>query len=447
MVTAAASDDCTASGLALDDDCDGEVDEDCECATGDTQDCYGGADGTQLIAPCMTGTQTCGDDERFGTCTNDRVPAPETCENDGADDDCDEKSDEIPSRGMACSDPEAQGVCRLGAFDCQDEAFGCVTREMSAEQCNALDDDCDGDLDEDFELLGDELNCGQCGKQCSGDLSCCGAQCVDVSADENHCGECGEACAGGSTCCGGACVDTSTSSDHCGACGEACGAGRECCGGACVDTRMNTDHCGACQQDCATDEACCLGQCAAEDAEVCATCSEDCEDIGQQCCSGSCVDQDSDEFNCGTCGNACDQGEVCCAGDCVASDPDHCGQSCTACDAGDLCCGGDCVASDAANCHSCGNVCTAGTTCCGATGCKDLLSDPNNCGTCGDPVDDGDMCASGHSCPMNNAWCAPPGNPDAGACTAIVNNNAHCGACNNACPILNSCVGTQCRLL
>jgi hypothetical protein len=442
IVPVEGNDDCTTGGgLAFDDDCDGEIDENCACSTaGETQDCYGGADGTHLVPPCTTGTQTC-DGERFGPCMNQRVPEQETCENEGVDDDCDGRTDEIPNRYMVCSDEEMEGICRFGRFNCDGDAFGCVTPDSSAEQCNGLDDDCNGVVDDDFQLLHDEHNCGQCGEQCSGELNCCGGQCVDMTADEDHCGACGEPCSEGSTCCGGVCVDTRVNTDHCGACGEGCGADRNCCGGTCVDTRVHTDHCGACDDECATGEACCTGECADQDSPLCASCAEDCEVIDQQCCFGSCVDQEGDEFNCGACGNACDPGEICCGGDCVPSDRDHCGQACAVCGLDALCCGGSCVESDAANCNVCGNVCTAGTTCCDMAGCKNLQNDPNNCGACGMPVGEGDICTTGHSCPMNNAWCG-------GGCVSILNNEQHCGQCNNPCDgLLETCQGTMCRFL
>jgi hypothetical protein len=433
-------DGCTASGdTAYDDDCDGIIDDDCDCTNGDTQPCYGGAESTLSVAPCAAGTQTCVA-QKFGPCMGDRVPEQETCENDGVDDDCDGQSDEIPNRGMACTDEAMEGVCHFGEYDCEDGAFGCKTPASSTEQCNGLDDDCDGARDNGFLLLSDALNCGACGEECSGELTCCGGQCVDVTADEDHCGACGDPCGGGATCCDGTCVDTDMHADHCGACGEGCGAGRDCCGGACVDTRVSTDHCGACHEGCDPGEACCTGECAAEDSPVCATCAEDCEDIGEQCCFGSCVDQESDESNCGACGNACDPGEICCGGDCVVSNASNCGQGCNECDSGDLCCAGSCVASNAANCNECGNLCVAGTTCCGATGCKNLQNDPSNCGACDDPVTPGNICTTGHDCAPNQLWCN-------GMCTTVLDNPEHCGVCNRTCPILNSCQGLQCRLL
>src|SRR5688572_29863456 len=35
------------------------------------------------------------------------------------------------------------------------------------EQCNEVDDDCDGTPDNGFNLMGDPNNCGECGRQCN----------------------------------------------------------------------------------------------------------------------------------------------------------------------------------------------------------------------------------------------------------------------------------------
>jgi hypothetical protein len=54
---------------------------------------------------------------------------------------------------------------------------------------------------------------------------------------------------------------------------------------------------------------------------------------GQTCCNGVCVYLNTDEANCGTCGNACDAGETCCGGTCadIDDDDDHCGSCGNAC--------------------------------------------------------------------------------------------------------------------
>jgi hypothetical protein len=48
----------------------------------------------------------------------------------------------------------------------------------TTEQCNLLDDDCDGSTDEDFDLLNDDGNCGQCNHTCGAGLRCYNGQCL-----------------------------------------------------------------------------------------------------------------------------------------------------------------------------------------------------------------------------------------------------------------------------
>jgi hypothetical protein len=74
---------------AADENCDGVIDENCAlCNSGDTQSCYSGPPGTDSVAPCQTGNQTCDVSGHWGTCAGEVVPIPEDCAN-GIDDDCD----------------------------------------------------------------------------------------------------------------------------------------------------------------------------------------------------------------------------------------------------------------------------------------------------------------------------------------------------------------------
>jgi hypothetical protein len=73
----------------VDDDCDGIIDNGCACVVGDKRPCYDGPSGTATIAPCKAGTQTCtatGGVAGWGTCAGEVLPVPETC--NGVDDDC-----------------------------------------------------------------------------------------------------------------------------------------------------------------------------------------------------------------------------------------------------------------------------------------------------------------------------------------------------------------------
>ncbi len=48
----------------------------------------------------------------------------------------------------------------------------------STETCNGADDDCDGSVDEDFDLTADPSNCGSCGNRCrGGNSTCCTGVC------------------------------------------------------------------------------------------------------------------------------------------------------------------------------------------------------------------------------------------------------------------------------
>ncbi|MBX3185122.1 MAG: putative metal-binding motif-containing protein [Polyangiaceae bacterium] len=80
----------------LDDDCDGEVDEGCSCTEGNTQECYSGPPGTQGVAACRSGMQTC---EAAGIwspiCDGEVAPSVETC--NGVDDDCNGVIDDVTS--------------------------------------------------------------------------------------------------------------------------------------------------------------------------------------------------------------------------------------------------------------------------------------------------------------------------------------------------------------
>ncbi len=71
----------------IDNNCNGQVDEGCNCVNGNTQGCYTGGAGTQGVGPCHGGTQTCAAGN-WGSCIGQVVPAQtETCAN-GVDDNC-----------------------------------------------------------------------------------------------------------------------------------------------------------------------------------------------------------------------------------------------------------------------------------------------------------------------------------------------------------------------
>ena len=79
-----------------DDDCDGEVDEDCPCTPGEVQRCFRGPPGRRGTGACQDGSQRCMAAGEFGlwaACEGGISPSAETC--DSLDNDCNGCEDEL----------------------------------------------------------------------------------------------------------------------------------------------------------------------------------------------------------------------------------------------------------------------------------------------------------------------------------------------------------------
>lgn len=82
-------------GNGLDDNCNGSVDEGCPCpATGITRPCFAGPPDRRSIGSCADGIETCGEFLEWSACLGGVSPAAEAC--DGADNDCNGITDDIP---------------------------------------------------------------------------------------------------------------------------------------------------------------------------------------------------------------------------------------------------------------------------------------------------------------------------------------------------------------
>lgn len=131
------------------------------CVPGEMKSCYDGPPGTQGVGPCKAGAIVCAaDGSGFGPCTGQIVPTAEIC-GDAIDQDCSGKVNDgcscVPGTTQACysGPPGSQniGVCKSGTTTCLADGSGygpCVGEvDPGAEVCgNALDDDCDGAVNE-----------------------------------------------------------------------------------------------------------------------------------------------------------------------------------------------------------------------------------------------------------------------------------------------------------
>ena len=233
----------------VDEDCDGRLDEDFDRQT-DVNHCgvcggrcaFPGADAACLEGVCergachegrhdidgnagngceylclvtLDGSERCdGLDNNCDGRVDEGFQGLEVC--NGADDDCDGATDEgydllvdnehCGRCDNACVGLNATGrcdaaVCRIGECDegfldldglgetgCE---YGCFPTNLGVEACDVIDNDCDGRVDEGFDLGGDPGNCGACGRSCARDQvlvhcdsgRCASDGCVDGFVD------------------------------------------------------------------------------------------------------------------------------------------------------------------------------------------------------------------------------------------------------------------------
>jgi hypothetical protein len=206
------------------------------------------------------------------------------------------------------------GVCAAGTLQCKKSVIQCIQNvPEGAELCNALDDDCngmvdDGELCPEGELCDRGVCVARCGTgefRCPGELVCAKSGfCVDAACETVECPE-------GQICSAGGCVDSCT--------GIVCPTDRVCRNGGCVDPCVGIE--------CDEGFACVLGVCTSCECSACgaglvchdAQCVDTgCESMtcgaGTHCSMGACVD------NCD--GSACPLGQLCSMGECVA-DPSY----------------------------------------------------------------------------------------------------------------------------
>lgn len=118
---------------------------DCVCAPGASEPCYGGPDGTQDVGVCVGGTRTCdASGTAWGVCEGEVTPGNEQCGN-AVDDNCNGTVDED-------LDADGDGFTVCGGDCCDKDGEGCekgklVNPGAFEVEANRLDDDCDGTVD------------------------------------------------------------------------------------------------------------------------------------------------------------------------------------------------------------------------------------------------------------------------------------------------------------
>ena len=229
--------------------------------------------------------------------------------------------------GQLCTVPNQQGICATGVTACSTDPNGdhpCdAVFKPQTEICNAIDDDCDGQIDNGDNLCPAGQTCyqGSCVSGCAGtgEFACPTGQ-VCVGSGNGYCIDASCAtvsCAQDQTCVNGQCV---------GGCDNVtCLAGEQCVAGKCVDLCDAREQAGlaACPDNFVCQNGACVPNC------TCLPCPNDQEcqtDSSQTKTFGRCVASGCSNVNCGA-------DQVCVpGGNCVTPcDPNPCasGQNCT----------------------------------------------------------------------------------------------------------------------
>ena len=132
----------------------------------DTQSCVCSPETDGQVRTCVSdneygkcfGEEICDGASGWSPCTATE-PGPEIC--DGIDNDCNAFPDDVEGRGDPCENANEIGSCS-GILDCVegDEALVCVGAQPSPDTCDYIDNDCDGGTDEDYGTLYDACSEG-----------------------------------------------------------------------------------------------------------------------------------------------------------------------------------------------------------------------------------------------------------------------------------------------
>ena len=297
---------------------------------------------------------TCTSNNLYGSCVGSRhcmatglsqcgapVPAEEAC--NGVDDDCNGKTDDFAAGVAKCNKSNQFGSCPGKVLACEDGKPVCDALEAKPEQCNGIDDNCDGKTDEG--ICDDDQDCtidscdsaggckhkGVTGTKCSDD----GDPCTNDLCNED--GQCAHKPVAGMVCDDGS-ICTQTDKCVAGTCvgGNTLGCDDKdpCTSDAC-DPFTGCTHSPASDAVCTDDGLpCTLDQC--QDGKCVHKANEGgaCTDDGKPCTLDTCANGIcTHPLSSGGCddGNPCTENDVCSGGACQAGTNKSCndGQQCT----------------------------------------------------------------------------------------------------------------------
>ncbi len=121
------------------------LDDNCNGQTDENNPGGGGACTTGQQGVCAAGVNTCSAGAL--SCVRTTGPSTEIC--DGLDNNCNGTVDDGFNVGAACTVGGQQGVCAMGTNRCQaNGTVACIGGTASAEVCDGLDNNCNGSVDE-----------------------------------------------------------------------------------------------------------------------------------------------------------------------------------------------------------------------------------------------------------------------------------------------------------